>query len=88
MTPAIAATPYPIFAQGEQVAAQLSDEDHARLAEIHELINLLAAELAKLSQSAAGPYGLPTVPPTVAPYTYSFVQFPYGAGPFAGARPF
>jgi hypothetical protein len=88
MTPATAATPFAVFAPGEQSAAQLSDEDHARLAEIHELINLLAAELAKFSQDSAGPYGLPTFPATVAPYTYSFVQVPYGSGPFAAARLF
>ena len=88
MTPATAATPFAAFAPGEQSAAQLSDEDYARLAEIHELINLLAAELAKLPQGAAGPYGLPTVPTTIAPYTYSFVQIPYGSGPFAGAHLF
>ena len=88
MLPALAATPFAAFAQGEQGPAQLSDEDRAKLAEIHELINLLAVELAKLSQGASGQFGLPAPLPMATPYSYTFFQVPYGSGPFAGSRLF
>jgi hypothetical protein len=89
MMPAYAVTSYATAVQPEAPAVQLSDEDRERIVEIHELINLLAAELTKLSQGAAGQYGLPaTVSPPVVPYTYSFHQVPYGLDPLAGTRRF
>ena len=89
MMPAYAMSAYTALGQPEQQASQLSDDDRERLGEIHELINLLAAELTKLSQSSAGQYGLPSLPsPPMVPYTYSFYQIPYGVGLFAGMRRF
>ena len=89
MMPAYAVTAYTALGQTEQQAVSISDEDRERLTEIHELINLLGAELTKLSQTAAGQYGLPPLlSPAVVPYTYSFYQIQYGVGPFAGMRRF
>jgi hypothetical protein len=89
MMPAFAVTPYASLGQSEQPTVQISDRDRERIAEIHELINLLAAQLTKMSQSAAGKYGLPALPsPPAVPYTYSFYQIPYGVDPFAGMRRF
>lgn len=87
MMPAYATTPSSAFGQAERPAAPLSDEDRKKLAEIHELINLLAKELTKVSQSAVGQYGLAPAQPVV-PYSYSFFQVPYGPDPFAGMRRF
>lgn len=86
MMPVHAASP---FGRPDAQAVALSDEERDRLAEIHELINLLAAELTRLSQSAAGDYGYPPLaaPPAV-PYSYSFYQVPQGIGAAAGIRGF
>jgi len=87
MMPAYASTPSSAFGQSEQQVTQLSDEDRRKLTEIHELINLLAKELTKISQSAAGQYGLPAAQPVV-PYSYSYFQVPFGPGSLAGLRRF
>lgn len=86
MMPVHSAAP---FGRPDTQAVALSDEERDRLAEIHELINLLAAELTRLSQSAAGDYGFPPLatPPAV-PYSYAFYQVPPGTGAFAGLRIF
>jgi hypothetical protein len=89
MMPAYAQTQYAAFAQHAQPhSVQLSDEDRAKLTEIHEMINLLAKELTKLSQSTAGQYGLPMPAVPAVPYTYSFFQMPYGPVAFTAPRRF
>ena len=88
MMPAYAQTQYAGFGQAEPQPIQLSDEDRHKLAEIHELINLLARELTRLSQSAPGQYGLPIPAAPAVPYTYSFFQVPYGPAAFSAARRF
>ena len=89
MMPAHAATAFAAYGQPEQQAVTISDEERERLAEIHELINLLAAELTKLSQNAAGEYGFPPLPAQpVVPYSYSFYQVPQAIRAFAGLRSF
>jgi len=85
MMPAHTGTAFAAFGQPEQQAVTLSDEERERLAEIHELINLLAAELTRLSQTAAGDYGFPPLPAQPAvPYSYSFYEVPQAIRAFAG----
>jgi hypothetical protein len=88
MMPAYAQNQYAGFGQADPHPVQLSDEDREKLTEIHELINLLAKELTKLSQSAAGQYGLPIPAAPAVPYTYSFFQMPYGSAAFSASRRF
>ena len=88
MMPAYAQTQYAGFGQAEPQPVQLSDEDRRKLVEIHELINLLAKELTRLSQSSAGQYGLPVAAAPPVPYTYSFFQMPYGPAAFPASRRF
>ena len=88
MMPAYAQTQYAGFGRAEPHPVQLSDDDRQKLAEIHELINLLAKELTRLSQSAAGQYGLPVAAAPAVPYTYSFFQMPYGPAAFPTPRRF
>jgi len=86
MTPAHTAS---ILGRIDVQPVTLSDDDRDRVVEIHELVNLLAAELTRLSQDAAGDYGFPPLgaPPAV-PYAYSFYQVPQGIGAVAGMRGF
>jgi hypothetical protein len=83
MIPVQAASAFSALGHAEQPAAALSDEDRKRLAEIHELINLLAAELRELSADAAGSSLFPPRPvPPVVPYSYSYYQVPQAMGAF------
>lgn len=69
----------------EMTGSQIPQEDMEKLQEIHELINLLFAELtARPSQSAAPPFVttgvMPAMPST--PYTHPLFQYAWGMSPY------
>jgi hypothetical protein len=79
---ASATSPSQVQNQVDAVSAQLSAEDLDKLQEIHELINLIAAQASMTSQTMPNTYGVPMASPL--PYTYSFYQLPWGGrSPFA-----
>ena len=69
----------------EMTGSQIPQEDMEKLQEIHELINLLFAELtARPPQSAATPYATTGMMPGAAapPYAHSFLQYAWGMSPY------
>ena|SRR5438552_16665430 len=77
--------------QNEATNGQLSEEELAKLQELHELINLMFSEMpvrmnqsgfmnqSGLSQGAAPPFAPPMFP--VMPYTLPFFQTLWGSAP-------
>jgi hypothetical protein len=69
----------------EMDGSQIQQEDLEKLQEIHELINLLFAELtARPPQSATTPYvtpGMMSATPS-APYAHSLFQYNWGMSPY------
>jgi hypothetical protein len=69
----------------EMTGSQIQQEDLEKLQEIHELINLLFAELtARPPQSAATPYATTGMMPATpsAPYAQSLFQYAWGMSPY------
>jgi hypothetical protein len=69
----------------EMNSPQISQEEMEKLQEIHELINLLFAELtARPPQSAAMPYTTTGMVPAMpsAPYTQSLIHYAWGMSPY------
>ncbi|HKQ77474.1 MAG TPA: hypothetical protein VJ810_27490 [Blastocatellia bacterium] len=69
----------------EMNGPQISQEEMEKLQEIHELINLLFAELAARSpQSAALPYTTTGMMPAMpsAPYTQPLFHYAWGIAPY------
>ena len=73
--------------------SQISHEEMEKLQEIHELINLLFAEMtSRLPQSAAPSYMTPGLTPSLTPgmmrampptaYAHSMFQYPWGMSPY------
>ena len=69
----------------EMSNSQISPEEMDKLQEIHELINLLFAEMTnRPMQSAAMPYmatGMMSAMPS-APYAHSMIQYAWGMSPY------
>jgi hypothetical protein len=72
------------FNPNEINSSQITQEDLEKLQEIHELINLLFAELTSRPQTAATPYMMtgmmPAMPPS--PYAQSLFQYAWGVSPY------
>jgi len=69
----------------EMSNSQISPEEMDKLQEIHEMINLLFAEMTnRPMQSAAMPYmatGMMSAMPS-APYAHSMIQYAWGMSPY------
>jgi hypothetical protein len=76
---------YQSYNPNEMASSQIQQEDLEKLQEIHELINLLFADLtARPPQSAASPYmttGMMPATPS-APYAHSLFQYAWGMSPY------
>jgi hypothetical protein len=76
-----AAAQYQMATPSEAQGSQLSQDEIDKLQEIHELINIMFAELTtKLPQTAATSYMMPTMSP--APYTQQMFQYSWGVSPY------
>jgi hypothetical protein len=82
---------------GEMNSSQISNEEMEKLQEIHELINLLFAEMtSRLPQGATQSYMTPGLTPSLTPgmtpgmmrampptsYAHSMFQYPWGVSPY------
>ena len=69
----------------EMSNSQISPEEMDKLQEIHELINLLFAEMTtRPMQNAAMPYATTGMMPAMpsAPYAHSMIQYAWGMSPY------
>jgi len=81
----------------EMNSSQISHEEMEKLQEIHELINLLFAEMtSRVQQGAAPSYMTPGITPSLTPsinpgmmrampptaYAHSMFQYPWGMSPY------
>ena len=82
---------------GEMTSSQISQEEMEKLQEIHELINLLFAEMtSRVQQGAAPSYMTPGITPSLTPglnpgmmrampppaYAHSMFQYSWGMSPY------
>jgi hypothetical protein len=61
---------------------QLSEEELAKLQEIHELINLMFSEMPVRAQGTVQPFAMPIF--SAAPYQQQFYPAPWASAPFLG----
>lgn len=75
-----ATSPYQAPGQNEINNNQLSEEELAKLQEIHELINLMFSEMPVRAQGTVQPFAMPMFPSV--PYPQPFFAAPWGSTPF------